>query len=113
MRARPYAVPGRTGQLCGAGGSELEEFTDNFHRRPHNAVGNINSLCTRPHNRVRAITDLLTQGVPLEDVQYLAGYAQLHITRVAPRTRPLRRLTPAPVILAPSRVPATRFAARI
>ena len=29
-----------------------------------------------PHSfRVTAITDLLTQGVPLEDVQYLAGHA--------------------------------------
>src|SRR5207302_3284351 len=30
-----------------------------------------------PHSfRVAAITDLLTQGVPLEDVQYLAGHAE-------------------------------------
>jgi hypothetical protein len=25
---------------------------------------------------VRAVTDLLTQGVPLEDVQYLAGHSE-------------------------------------
>jgi len=30
-----------------------------------------------PHSfRVTAITDLLTQGVPLEDVRYLAGHAE-------------------------------------
>ena len=29
-----------------------------------------------PHSfRVTAITDLLSQGIPLEDVQYLAGHA--------------------------------------
>jgi integrase/recombinase XerD len=34
-----------------------------------------------PHSfRVTAITDLLTQGVPLEDVQYLAGYAEPRTT---------------------------------
>ncbi len=31
--------------------------------------------------RVAAITDLLTQGVPLEDVQYLAGHAEPRTTR--------------------------------
>jgi integrase/recombinase XerD len=30
--------------------------------------------------RVSAITDLLTQGVPLEDVQYLAGHAEPRTT---------------------------------
>jgi integrase/recombinase XerD len=30
--------------------------------------------------RVTAITDLLTQGVPLEDVQYLAGHAEPRTT---------------------------------
>jgi len=29
---------------------------------------------------VTAITDLLTQGVPLEDVQYLAGHTELRTT---------------------------------
>jgi integrase/recombinase XerD len=34
-----------------------------------------------PHSfRVMAITDLLTQGVPLEDVQYLAGHAEAKTT---------------------------------
>lgn len=34
-----------------------------------------------PHSfRVTAITDLLTQGVPLEDVQYLAGHAEPRTT---------------------------------
>ena len=34
-----------------------------------------------PHSfRVTAITDLLTQGIPLEDVQYLAGHAEPRMT---------------------------------
>jgi len=34
-----------------------------------------------PHSfREAAITDLLTQGVPLEDVQYLAGHAEPRTT---------------------------------
>ena len=34
-----------------------------------------------PHSfRVAAITDLLTQGVPLEDVQYLAGHVEPRTT---------------------------------
>jgi integrase len=34
-----------------------------------------------PHSfRVGAITDLLTQGVPLDDVQYLAGHAEPRTT---------------------------------
>ena len=34
-----------------------------------------------PHSfRVTAVTDLLTQGVPLEDVQYLAGHAEPRTT---------------------------------
>ena len=34
-----------------------------------------------PHSfRVAAITDLLTQGVPLEDVQHLAGHAEPRTT---------------------------------
>lgn len=36
-----------------------------------------------PHSfRVTTVTDLLTQGVSLEDVQYLAGYGELSITGV-------------------------------
>jgi integrase/recombinase XerD len=36
-----------------------------------------------PHSfRVTTITDLLTQGVPLADVQYLAGHANPRTTRL-------------------------------
>jgi site-specific recombinase XerD len=39
-----------------------------------------------PHSfRVTTITDLLTQGVPLEDVQYLAGHADARTTRLYDR----------------------------
>ncbi len=39
-----------------------------------------------PHSfRVAAITDLLRQGVPLEDVQYLAGHAEPRTTRLYDR----------------------------
>jgi integrase/recombinase XerD len=39
-----------------------------------------------PHSfRVTAITDLLTQGVPLDDVQYLAGHASPRTTRLYDR----------------------------
>jgi integrase/recombinase XerD len=39
-----------------------------------------------PHSfRVGALTDLLTQGVPLEDVQYLAGHADPRTTRLYDR----------------------------
>jgi site-specific recombinase XerD len=43
-----------------------------------------------PHSfRVATMTDLLTQGVPLEDVQYLAGHADPRTTRLYDR-RPKR-----------------------
>ena len=39
-----------------------------------------------PHSfRVTTITDLLEQGVPLEDVQYLAGHADPRTTRLYDR----------------------------
>ena len=39
-----------------------------------------------PHSfRVTAITDLLTQGVPLEDVQYLAGHSSPRTTELYDR----------------------------
>lgn len=39
-----------------------------------------------PHSfRVASVTDLLTQGVPLEDVQYLAGHADPRTTRLYDR----------------------------
>lgn len=62
--------------------------------------------CLSPHSfRVATITDLLTQGVPLEDVQHLAGHAdpELHVfTTVGgdestDRTLPLLGL-PAPLV---------------
>jgi integrase/recombinase XerD len=41
-----------------------------------------------PHSfRVRVVTDLLNQNVPLEDVQYLAGHASPTTTRVYDRRR--------------------------
>ncbi len=41
-----------------------------------------------PHSfRVTTITDLLNQGVPLEDVQYLAGHADPRTTRLYDRRR--------------------------
>jgi len=45
-----------------------------------------------PHSfRVATITDLLTQGVPLEDVQFLAGHADPRTTRLYDRRH--RRVT--------------------
>lgn len=45
-----------------------------------------------PHSfRVATITDLLAQGVPLEDVQYLAGHADPRTTRLYDRRQ--RRIT--------------------
>ena len=39
-----------------------------------------------PHSfRVATVTDLLTQGVPLEDVQFLAGHADARVTRLYDR----------------------------
>ena len=41
-----------------------------------------------PHSfRVAAITDLLTQGIPLEDVQYLAGHAEPRTTGLYDRRK--------------------------
>lgn len=50
------------------------------------------SLRISPHSfRVTTITDLLEQGVPLEDVQYLAGHADPRTTRLYDRRK--RRVT--------------------
>ena len=41
-----------------------------------------------PHSfRVLVVTDLLSQNVPLEDVQYLAGHAHPHTTQIYDRRR--------------------------
>lgn len=49
-------------------------------------------LLFSPHSfRVTVVTDLLTQNVPLEDVQYLAGHASPTTTRIYDRRR--RRVT--------------------
>jgi integrase/recombinase XerD len=45
-----------------------------------------------PHSfRVTTVTDLLAQGVPLEDVQFLAGHADPRTTRLYDRRQ--RRVT--------------------
>ncbi len=45
-----------------------------------------------PHSfRVTVVTDLLTQNVPLEDVQYLAGHASPTTTRIYDRRRRVTR----------------------
>jgi hypothetical protein len=61
---------------------------------------------------VATITDLLTQGVPLEDVQYLAGHADPRTTRLYDRRQkqvnfPTAEAGGFPVNL--SRSPAARF----
>jgi integrase/recombinase XerD len=39
-----------------------------------------------PHSfRVSAVTDLMSQGTPLEDVQYLAGHSSPRTTRLYDR----------------------------
>ena len=41
-----------------------------------------------PHSfRVLVVTDLLSQNVPLEDVQYLAGHIQLRTTQIYDQRR--------------------------
>jgi site-specific recombinase XerD len=45
-----------------------------------------------PHSfRVTTVTDLLTQNVPLEDVQYLAGRCDPRTTRIYDRRRKMTR----------------------
>lgn len=45
-------------------------------------------LCFSPHSfRVATITDLLSQGIPLEDVQHLAGHADPRTTRLYDRRK--------------------------
>ncbi len=76
---RPFyrAGNGRSGLLT-ANAMDLRVVCDLVKRRLKDA-----GLPSRlsPHSfRVAAITDLLTQGVPLEDVQYLAGHAEPRTT---------------------------------
>jgi site-specific recombinase XerD len=48
------------------------------------------SIRISPHSfRVAAITDLLSQGVPLEDVQKLAGHSDPRTTRLYDRREQL------------------------
>jgi len=46
-----------------------------------------------PHSfRVAVVTDLLKQGVPLEDVQYLAGHSNPKTTQIYDRRRVTRNI---------------------
>ena len=70
-------------------GMTADDMARMVKRRLHDA-----GLSTRlsPHSfRVMTITDLLEQGVPLEDVQYLAGHADPRTTRLYDRRQ--RRVT--------------------
>jgi site-specific recombinase XerD len=73
---------GRTGRLTAQGMSGLD-ICRMVKRRLRDAglPGRLS-----PHSfRVATVTDLLTQGVPLEDVQYLAGHADPRTTRLYDR----------------------------
>jgi site-specific recombinase XerD len=58
----------------------LRNFRTTITDRHITRLATLTRLCGQPHNRVTAITDLLTQGIPLEDVQYLAGHAEPRTT---------------------------------
>jgi len=76
------AAIGRTGKLAGTA-IHVNDICRMMKRRLKDA-----SLPQRlsPHSfRVAVITDLLTQGVPLEDVQHLAGHADPRTTRLYDR----------------------------
>lgn len=78
------SAAGRTGQLTGSplSGADIYRLV----KRRLEAAGLPGRLS--PHSfRVAAITDLLTQGVPLEDVQYLVGHADPRTTRLYDRRR--------------------------
>jgi integrase/recombinase XerD len=79
---------GRTGKLTEFAMSAVD-VCRMVKRRLHDA-GLPNRLS--PHSfRVTTITDLLEQGVPLEDVQYLAGHADPRTTRLYDRRQ--KRIT--------------------
>lgn len=85
-RDRPLfrSTAGRTGKLTG-NPMTSKSICELVKRRLKNA-----GLPTRlsPHSfRVAAVTDLLSQGVPLEDVQYLAGHAEPRTTALYDRRR--------------------------
>ncbi len=76
------AAIGRTGQLADTA-IHVNDICRMMKRRLADA-----SLpsCLSPHSfRVAVITDLLEQGVPLEDVQHLAGHADPRTTRLYDR----------------------------
>lgn len=76
------SVAGRTGQLTDEPLCPID-ICRMVKRRLKDAglPGNLS-----PHSfRVTTITDLLKQGVPLEDVQYLAGHSDCRVTRLYDR----------------------------
>ncbi len=78
------AAIGKTGKLAGTA-IHVNDICRMMKRRLKNA-----SLPARlsPHSfRVTTITDLLEQGVPLDDVQYLAGHADPRTTRLYARRK--------------------------
>lgn len=76
------SVAGRTGQLTEQPLRNID-ITRMVRRRLCNAGLPIHYSC---HSfRVATVTDLLTQGVPLEDVQQLAGHADPRTTRLYDR----------------------------
>ncbi|HVX09885.1 MAG TPA: tyrosine-type recombinase/integrase [Pirellulales bacterium] len=76
------SAAGRTGQLTGRPIRNVDVCR--LVKRRLRAAGLPTHLS--PHSfRVATITDLLTHGVPLEDVQYLAGHADPRTTRLYDR----------------------------
>lgn len=76
------SVSGRTGQLTNHPLRNIDICR--MVKRRSKAAGLPESLS--PHSfRVATVTDLLTQGVSLEDVQYLAGHADPRTTRLYDR----------------------------
>src|SRR5262245_1491989 len=84
---------------------DLRDFTKN-----HYASMKVDGRIGKPfaHSfRVATSTDLLEQGVSLEEVQHLAGHADLRTTRL---TIGDRRRLPAPIARLPCSVAAGRTA---
>lgn len=75
-------LSGKSDRLSGAAMSGVDIWR--VVKRRLKAAGLPTRLC--PHSfRVCTVTDLLEQGVPLEDVQYLAGHADPRTTRLYDR----------------------------